>query len=507
MKEKDATERNSIESNVWFDGHQLRNSPVRLSFRGTKIERIEELSRERFNTFTHERPRNTLLMPGFIDGHCHFMHEGLSALHANLSDCSSRFDVIDVLKKRFNSTPPNDTIIGVAWDESSWSDKKFPSRQDLDSISSTKPIIAWRVCTHLAVINSAARELIPRYLFQGDYDQGHIVEDAAWLLEKKTEYTEKQRINAINVAQNIAFSKGVTGVNDITSVDHFKLYQNLDRQGKLKIRISAYLPRAVYKSIIKMGLMSGYGSDHLRFGGIKIFADGSLGARTAALSKGYADAPGKRGVFLVSKRELTRIIADIEETSISLMIHAIGDRAIKHVIDAFYRNSAKDYSAFRHRLEHIEVMTPENAKRFAELGLLASVQPNFARRWSVKPGGMNWERLGAERMQWCNPYARLLEENIPLAFGSDCMPFSPLYGLGGAVNHPQKDLAIPLEDALKAYTSGSATASWMDSMTGTLEVGKKADFVLIKCNADGIPDFNDSAVLATYCDGQCVYEK
>jgi hypothetical protein len=239
----------------------------------------------------------------------------------------------------------------------------------------------------------------------------------------------------------------------------------------------------------------------LRFLGLKIWSDGSLGAHTAHLREVYADAPETRGKSLYETDVLRGVFRDAHEQGWQLMVHAIGDTALDEVIGELQPLCA-DGNALHHRLEHIEVTPPDLVARLGSCGAWGCVQPNFARRWS-QPDGMNEQRLGPERLKHCNVYRSLLDAGMRLAFGSDCMPLGPLYGIQAAVHHPLPEQRLTPEQALRFYCATPAVMNFGPTGMGTLQPGQPADLVVL----DGDPFALDGATcVATMVEGRFVWQ-
>ena len=244
----------------------------------------------------------------------------------------------------------------------------------------------------------------------------------------------------------------------------------------------------------------------VRLVGIKAFLDGSLGARTAALGEPYADDPAdpdNRGMLLYTDDQLRALVREAESRDLPLFLHAIGDRAVGAALDAFAEEAAKG-NPLRHRIEHLEYATSEQLDRMKELGVVASMQPNFIVQWGGL-GRMNEARLGPERSRRLEAIRDVWGRGIPLAFGSDCMPFGPLYGLQGAVHHPAEEQQLPPVVALRAYTQGSAWAAGVEDHMGSIEVGKLADMALLDADIEHAEDLRTVKVVATILGGLMVH--
>lgn len=430
------------------------------------------------------------VVPGFNDAHTHFMNLGLNFLRADLSQVRTLEDALEMVKERVATTPTGDWILAVDFDETQWTpeaDRRLPTLTELDEISQERPIILRRVCGHIAVANSKALKLIEEYINTNkledwfeliDNETGILLEDLALSTNKIVNPTQAEMEEGLVKAIEHAHSLGVTSVRDIVNLNAIEVYRKFLRNGKLKIRISGYVKIEQFDEFLKnkSKYQDSLDENNLKICGAKLFLDGSLGARTAALSEPYIDAPDNTGMLLFSDEELAKHMKMIIENNYQAMVHAIGDKATQQFIDIYSKIS--DESAGRHSLEHLEVITQAQVNSIHELGLIASMQPNFAGQWSVS-GGMNEVRLGPERIEMCNAYNSILEENIPMAFGSDCMPFNPLYGIHCAVNHSQERQRVSAYEALRAYTLGSAYVSFDEAKKGSIEAGKFADLVVL----------------------------
>ncbi|MBN2383328.1 amidohydrolase family protein [bacterium] len=495
--------------NSVFDGQRFRHDETVLVLDRTMIGSI----RTDQNGPDHRQGlpvydlRGRTVLPGFVDGHSHFLQMGLDSLELDLAQIDDRSTFFDVLAEAVQHHRSDRPIVGKDWDESNWSDRRVPTRSELDAVSSSIPIMVRRVCGHLAVLNSAALLFFQTGHFQGDPANGLALEETVWEFDKQIVYTAEDYDQALENAQARALCEGVTTVHEITSPTHFRWYQNWSIQDKLKVRVVVYLAARWQHHLSQAGLVAGFGSDRLTFGGLKLFLDGSLGAHTAALSKPYQSQPDNRGLLFYAPGRLNRIIHKARTAGYPLMMHAIGDRAISQLLAVLRKDTAEDRTDLRHRLEHIEVLDADLVQQLADSGLIASCQPNFARRWSQPPDGMNWLRLGPERVRWCNPYAKLFAAGLNVAFGSDCMPFGPLYGLEGAINHPISDQSVSLEQALNAYTAGSAWAAHLEHKIGRIAPGFHADLVVLDRDISSAKTLRDVKVEMTVVNGQIVYER
>jgi hypothetical protein len=247
----------------------------------------------------------------------------------------------------------------------------------------------------------------------------------------------------------------------------------------------------------------------IKIGCSKLLMDGSLGARTAALFEPYTDEPSTKGLLLMPLEKLVEKAKTAHLNGSQIAIHAIGDLAIENVLNSYQEAlKAKPRKDHRHRIEHCEILTASQIERIKELGIIPAMQPNFVGEWAG-PGGMYEQRLGPERNRLNNPYRTLLDEGITVCFGSDGMPFNPIYGLWSAVNHGIKESRVSLVEAVKCYTLNGAYASFEEDLKGSIEPGKLADIAVIDSDLTKTPpeEIKDAKVYMTLVNGKILYHK
>ncbi len=457
---------------------------------GNTSEILDAINQEDTGTTTIIDLKGKTVVPGFNDSHTHFMNLGLNFLRVDLSNAQTIIDALEMVNERVSTTPTGDWILAVDFDEMQWqpeADRRLPTREELDTISSVHQLILRRVCGHIAVANSKALESINKYLQVNGLEEwnelldtktGILLEDLALSTNMLVNPTQDEMEVGLAEAIKYAHSLGVTSVRDVLNLRTLEAYMKFLQEGKLKIRISGYIKIEQFSEFLKNSskFQESLTEEYFKISGAKLFLDGSLGARTAALSQPFSDDSEHSGMLLNSNEVLTDHMQMIVDNNYQAMIHAIGDRAVQQFLDVY--SEITDESAGHHTLEHLEVISNAQLKCIREFDLIASMQPNFAGQWSI-PGGMNEVRLGPERLEMCNAYKSILEENIPMAFGSDCMPFDPLYGIHSAVNHPVETQRISAYEALRAYTIGSAYITFDENIKGSIEAGKLADLVVL----------------------------
>jgi len=419
------------------------------------------------------------LLPGFIDAHMHLVSHGLREIgyYLDLSEAGSREEALERVREGVRDRGPGEWVLGRGWDESRWPEKRYITRGDLDGIAPENPVALVRVDGHILVANTQALERIPLEAAPEEFDAptGLLRERAAWAFLAQLRPSSQEVEEAIVAAQKRAHALGITAVHDVVHAEHIRAYLRLYKQGKLTLRVRLNVPVEHLDALVELGLGTGFGDDRLQLGAVKIFADGSIGARNAALSEPYADEPSSQGKLNYPQEELDRLVKKAHEAGFQLMIHAIGDRAIDAALTALERAGVTPED--RARIEHFELPTEQHLERAARLGVVASMQPNFV-QWSG-PGSMYEKRLGPERDRRMDPHRWVLERGIPLAFGSDGMPFGPLYGIRCVEKAPHGPQRLTIEEALRAYTWGGAYAGFQERELGTLEPGKRADLVVL----------------------------
>ncbi len=452
------------------------------------------------------------VIPSFIDSHTHFILMGIRTLTTlDLSKTKSFSEFIDQVKTRIVELPKGAWLTGHGWDESSWKEKQYPTKEDLDHISPENPVVLTPCYGHLMTVNTRALELAmitkktpnpPGGRIDRDPTTneatGILREEATTLIDAvKPPITKEVSLSGIQKACEIALSWGCASIHELGSeaID-ISTYQTALENGVLRVRAyvmpDARFTDAMLEGIEALGVRTRFGDEFLRIGSLKIYIDGSMGARTAVFYESYADEPSTHGIFTIFPDELEQRVIRAHKLGMQVAIHAIGDRGIEEALNAIEAAlKQKPRKNHRHRIEHCEVLTENQILRIKRLGILLSMQPNFIGEWG-QPGGMYEQRLGSKRLKLCNPYKRLLDEEITVAFGSDCgycppWPFNPMYGLWSAVNHPIKESRISLEEAVKCYTLNGAYASFEEGIKGSIEPGKLADITILSEDLISIP--------------------
>jgi len=459
------------------------------------LERDDALFLGKYLPFT-EYSGEFMLLPAFIDAHSHLYAYGIDRNRPSLEGFSSLKDVLEFVK-HFVSERERNLYIFVDFDQSGWKEGRMPRREELDLVAPDRPVILRRVCGHVAVGNRKALELLPEGIDGVDWETGLMVEDVPLNLNRYFPPDDGEIEEGILRGQKEYMGLGVASVHEFGTPRTFGIYQKLERERKLKLRVYHSFYREFLRAIAEAGLRTGFGSLFLKVGGIKAFADGSVGARTAAFFEPYK-GESTSGVLFLSSDEIESLVRNAEGAGLQVIIHAIGDRAIEQVIEG-YRRAISPGNPLRHRMEHFEFPLDRSVDGASELGLYLSVQPNFVARWGMK-GGMYEDFLGRTRWSRNNPFRALCDSGLKVAFGSDSMPPSPLLGLEGAVNHPIESQRLDMERALSLYTEAGAFFSFEENLKGRLCEGYLADLLILRGKPDSKP--GDLKVVDLYIGGK-----
>lgn len=490
-------------------------------------------------------------MPGWNDAHVHMAQAGYSKFEVNLEGARSIAELQQRVRARLPEYEPGQWILGQGWDHTLWPEKRFPTRQDLDAISTKHPIFLERIDDHVAVVNSLALKIagitaktpdpaggrIERDVRTGE-PTGMLDEDSGMSMVYRfvPPYSNAQRIRALETVLNEAASFGVTSVQDCSiftmqSGDNygwgnFLAYGKIRQAGKLNVRVTEWLPFGASLDDLEKMREEGGGSSSadpgdpwLKTGALKGFLDGSLGARTAALLAPYSDAPDTSGILRMDPAEVERMAIERDRAGFQIAFHAIGDRANRLGLDAFAAVAEANPSRDRRdRIEHAQIVAPGDFSRFAAFEIIASMQPSHLlddERWVES-------RLGPERIQGAYAWHTMLADGVHLAFGTDFPTESidPLRGLYACVTRKLADGGGPPDgwepqekisafDCIHAYTVGSAYAQFEEKRKGLLEPGMLADIVVYP---DDITAIAPAALLQehvslTITGGRVVYKK
>lgn len=473
-----------------------------------------------------------LMLPGFIDNHTHFADGGMYLSGLDLRGAKSTVEFKNLLKKYVDSHK-GEWIKSGNWDHEAWEIKELPTKEMIDDFSKETPICIDRFDGHMVLVNSKALTLAGITKETKSPDGGEIVKDAktgeptgilkdaAMLLVYNIipKISPEQKIKYVQRALQEARENGITSVQDITFQPDLIAYQTLEKEDKLTCRFYTRLPIDSYQNLVNAGIQVGFGSNKIKLGSLKAYADGSLGSSTALMFKPYDQNPTTKGLAsdIIINGNLTKWATDADKNHLQLSIHAIGDSA-NYLMLKLFEDITKTNPKWdrRFRIEHAQHVRFEDIPLFAKLGVIASVQPYHC----IDDGVWAAKRIG-KRIDYTHPYKSFLDAGIKLCMGSDwsVAPLNAILGIYAAVTRQTVDGGNPMgwipkqkigiADAIKGYTINNAFAAFEEKEKGSIEPGKLADLVVLSEDILTIkPEkIQNVKVLMTIFDGKIVYEK
>ena len=472
------------------------------------------------------------VIPGLVDAHAHFNGYALGRSSVDLKGTASFGEITSMVVVRIGEIAEGEWVKGRGWDQNDWEISKYPEKGELDKVSAGNPVFLVRVCGHAALANSAALELAgidrdtpdpPGGLIvrggKGD-PTGILIDEAVELVREKIpspSRDEKKRLYLAAAGECLA--AGLTGIHEMgISEETASIYRELYSEKSLSFRLTVYYlhNEENIESLLGAGRMRGYADYHFEVAGVKFFIDGSLGARSAALLDDYSDDPGNRGILVIEPDELYKQVLNCHRMGFPVAIHAIGDRGNRLVLDQLEKaRSADGADDLRDRIEHAQIISPEDIARFQELGVIPSMQ--FTHCTSDMPWVEN--RLGPDRIKGAYAWRSLISSGCRIPGGSDfpVESIDPLLGIYAAVT--RMDLEgnpaggwnsserLNIDEAVKAFTLDAAWAVHQEADRGSLEEGKLADFVILSDDIMNIPHENIPGIdiIATILGGNIVY--
>jgi predicted amidohydrolase YtcJ len=464
------------------------------------------------------------VMPGLNDAHTHLGGAGQTKLNVDLTGSNSLADMLQRIRAKAAQSPAGHWLTGGGWDHTLWANKTLPTRQDLDRVTGNHPTLLERIDGHIAVANSAAlaaagitgKSKAPQGgaidLDSNGKPTGILRDTAMEAVEKNIPPpTQDERRRGLELAIEDAISHGLTSVQDYSDWQDFLVFEELEKENKLGIRISEWLTFNDPIEVLKEHRTHHDANDPmLHTGMLKGFMDGSLGSHTAAMKAPFADEPNNSGLPRYDQPKLNAMAIERANAGFQLGFHAIGDRAASMALDAF----AQTGTDHRNRVEHAQVVDPADIPRFAKLGVIASMQPNHLLT------DMNWaeDRLGPKRATYSYAWKAFLDAGVVVAFGTDypVEPVTPFRGLYAAVTRANEagtrtyfpENKLTRTQALYAYTQGSAYAEFAEKRKGELIPGYEADYVLLDRNLLTIPapEILNTKVIETVVGGKTVYK-
>jgi len=479
-----------------------------------------------------------LAVPGFIDSHIHFYEWALKRQGVKLDDLTGLEELLARVREAADSQHAGRWIMGQGWNETDWTEQRMPTRETLDRVAPAHPVLLWRCDLHLAAANSTALSLAGISADTPDPPEGRIERDATGeptgILRELAINLVRQAIAAPGADQVMqAFEdavgalhrRGVTGIHDVRLMADtdgpaaFQAFQKLDHDGRLDLRCWLTLPGHDLDNIIGLGLRSGFGNDRLRVGHVKFFSDGGMGARTAWLIDPFLDAGC--GMPLTDMGVLSQEIDKADSAGLAVMVHAVGDRANRELINIFETLESRRAVSGRppptiaHRIEHVQMIRPEDAARLRNLHLALCVTPaNLVLDMNLIDSALG------DNGKWTYAFRQLMDTGAPVMFSSDCPVCDPdpLSGIHAAATRQRTDATpaggwypdsrVTVAEALKAYTATPAAVHNADYL-GTIAPGKRADLVVLSKNILEIPpaQLPDVRVDMTLFDGRVVHRR
>jgi len=446
-----------------------------------------------------------LVLPGLIDSHGHLTGYGKSLEHINLVGTKSYQEILYLVDEKVKTVESGEWIRGRGWDQNDWDNKEFPHHQALSIIAPNNPVILSRVDGHALLVNQKAMEIAGVNKFATTPAGGKIIKDSngfpsgifidnaeKLITDHVPRYSTEKIRSIIANAANRCTELGLTGVGDAgIPVSRIDDYKYLIDNNKLSVRINAMLADTVVsdiKGFLQKHKIDSYGNDFLRVKSIKLYADGALGSRGAALLEPYSDDPKNSGLIVTDYSHMLEVSKAALENDFQVCTHAIGDKAIRTLLDV-YEDALKDHpnSDHRFRIEHSQIVNSDDVSRFAEIGVIPAMQPSHA------VSDMPWteDRIGSERVKGAYAFRSFIDEGIIIPCGSD-FPVetnNPLTGIYHAITRQDENeypeggwlpkQKMTIEEAIKGYTIWAAYAAFQENILGSIEVDKYADFTII----------------------------
>ncbi|MDZ7756666.1 amidohydrolase [Rhodohalobacter sp.] len=475
------------------------------------------------------------LIPGLIDAHTHVMGLGYQQLDVDVQGVDSLEETLEIIGQYAEDNPDLEWIQGRGWNQVLWEENEFPTAEDLDRVVPDRPVYLSRVDGHAAWTNSRAMEIAGISRDTPDVQGGVVIRDEFgdatgifvdatmnYIKEHIPSRTEEENNQAFELALQVMAENGLTSVHDArVNVDTWEMYKDFADEGKLITRIYAMIGGTgdIYDELAQNGPIESYADDMLALRSVKISSDGALGSRGAAMLDHYHDDPGNTGLLFYDQEELNEMVIKGASDGFQINIHAIGDAANRQVLNAFQhaKEELGDQSHLRHRVEHAQIVHPDDIPRFVELDIIASMQPTHA----TSDMNMAEDRIGSERMEGAYAWQTFLDQGTVIAGGSDfpVEDVNPFYGLYSSITRQDhggmppggwySEHRLSREETLRIFTRDAAYAGHQEDVLGTLENGKWADFILIDRDIFEVDasEIWQTEVLETWIAGEKVYQK
>lgn len=488
-----------------------------------------------YETFEQIDGEGLTLLPGLIDAHAHVMGLGFQEMDVDVSGLRSLDETLEKIGNYAEANPDLEWIRGRGWNQVLWENNEFPTASDIDEVVSDRPVWLTRVDGHAGWGNTLAMELSGISRETPDVQGGRIIRDTRgdatgifidatmrYISENIPERTEEDHRQALTQALDAMSAHGLTSVHDARTASlTWDLYKEFADSGMLKTRIYAMVAGMgdEFDVFSENGPIEQYADHKLSLRSVKISSDGALGSRGAAMLEEYSDEPENSGLLFYDQDEMNNMLLRGAENGYQMNIHAIGDAANRQVLNGFQyvKEQMGDQTDMRHRIEHAQVLAPEDIPRFVELELVASMQPTHA----TSDMNMAEDRVGAHRIEGAYAWQTFLNQGTVIAGGSDfpVENVNPFYGLYSAVTRKDhegmppggwySEQALSRIEALQIFTIDAAYAAHQEEVIGSLEEGKKADFILVDRDFFEVDasEIWQTEVIQTWMAGERVFEK
>jgi predicted amidohydrolase YtcJ len=470
------------------------------------------------------------IIPGLIDAHIHFLGYSRSLAKIELDGVRTKEEILAMVAAKAREVGPGRWVLGGGWNNNLWGSAEYPTKHDLDAVAPDNPVLLDRKDLHSVWVNSLAlqKAKVTRDTpdppgaaigkgADGEPD-GMLYEGATRLIHGAVDEAPEDAITAMKRGFGMLTSMGLVGFHDCEGPDAFAAFQTLDAMGELPMRVVILLAYYTLEETIRVGLRTGFGSDRLRTGPVKIFSDGSLGSSTAQMLEPFEGQPNNYGIGTIPQEEMEEAVLLAAQSGIPAAIHAIGDAANRRVLDAFEKTREAMGVGYtgRNRIEHAQLLHPDDIPRFAALGVVASMQPIHATSDMHAA-----DRLWGARSRYSYAWRSVLNAGGMLAFGSDAPVETPnpFVGIHAAVTrqdaqdqpvggwYPEERLTV--EEAVRAYAEGAArSCPYLPGVTGMLTPGSVADLLILDRDIFMVSphEIKDTKPLVTMVDGEAVYD-
>lgn len=521
-----------------INGYTLIGNKVKefksIAIKDGKVLRINENSlKDDFKNAVIIDGNGKTMLPGLIDAHGHVMGLGFQQLNVNLAGISSLEATLDTLKSYAEANPDLEWIQGRGWNQTLWEENEFPTAADIDKVISDRPVWLSRVDGHAGWGNTKALQMAGVSKDTPDPQGGKIIRDArgnatgvfidaaeGYVGSKVPAPTPKEQALALEKAFEQMAKMGITSTHDAgVSVAAWELYKDFANQGKAKTRIYGMISGSgkTFDKLSENGPINSYADDMLALRSVKLYSDGALGSRGAAMLQPYSDDPGNVGLLFMEQDEMNEAVSKVVGQGFQANIHAIGDAGNRQVLDAIeYAQNKHEAQNLRNRVEHAQIVSLDDIPRFKDLNVIASMQPTHA----TSDKNMAEDRVGPQRIKGSYAWKTFLNQGTVVAAGSD-FPVehsNPFFGLYSAVTRMDHDgnpeggwypeESLTREEALRAFTIDAAYAAHQEEKLGSLEEGKWADFIIIDQDYFEIPasEIWKTKVLETWVAGKKVFD-